>query len=278
MSRRPSSDLSAFRRRLRDAKHVVAFTGAGVSAESGVPTFRGEGGLWRRYDATALARPEAFERDPSLVWEFYHHRRELVLTKEPNAAHLALVELERWMESRGKRCVVVTQNVDELHRRAGTKNLVELHGSLFRTRCYACARDEPNHDSPICEALRGRGAPDPEARSDPIPEEELPRCPRCRRLLRPAVLWFGEQMEESIFQEVLKEIDVCDLCLVVGTSSLVYPAALFAPQAASNGAVVAEFNVEETPATQQFHFHFHGPCGEMLPRALDMSREGEDID
>ncbi len=155
------------------SRHVVAFTGAGISAESGVPTFRGAGGLWREFSAPDLATPGAFERDPSLVWEFYHYRRELVLTKRPNAAHLALVELERALEARGGSCVVVTQNVDELHRKAGTQNLLEVHGSLFRTRCYACARDEPNYDSPIVEALRGKGAPDGQGAN--IPEEELPR-------------------------------------------------------------------------------------------------------
>ena len=270
-SSRPSSDLAAFREKLCEAKHVVAFTGAGISAESGVPTFRGDGGLWRTHDATSLATPEAFERDPSLVWEFYHYRRELVMTKRPNPAHHALVGLERWMGVRGRRCVVVTQNIDELHRTAGTEELIEVHGSLFRVRCLACGEDRDNYDSPICEALRGKGAPDPGAPEARIPEEDLPRCRRCRRLLRPAVLWFGEMMDERIMQSVLREIDSCDLCLVVGTSSLVYPAALFAPQAARRGAVVAEFNLEETPATESFQFHFHGPCGETLPPALTMT-------
>ena len=136
---------------------VVVLTGAGVSAESGVPTFRGAGGFWREYAAQDLATPYAFRRDPSLVWEFYHYRREVMREKHPNPAHLALAEAEKRLKSEGKKLVVITQNIDELHRRAGTENLIELHGSLFRTLCTNCHEITTNNQSPICEALRGKG-------------------------------------------------------------------------------------------------------------------------
>lgn len=265
----PSSDLASFRSHLKKSKRVAILTGAGVSSESGVPTFRGEGGLWRTYESTRLATPEAFKRDPSLVWEFYHYRRELVLTKEPNPAHKAIAELEERLSKSGGRVVVVTQNVDELHRRSGTNNLIELHGSLYRTRCTKCHKTEENHDSPICEALRGKGAPDPGAPPAKIPVEDLPRCGSCGGLLRPAIVWFGENLEPEVLQKAEQELDECDLCLVIGTSSVVYPAAMFAPQVAARGIVVAEFNVESTSATNKFGFYFEGPCGVTLPKALE---------
>ena len=136
---------------------VVVLTGAGVSAESGVPTFRGAGGFWREYAAQDLATPYAFRRDPSLVWEFYHYRREVMREKHPNPAHIAIAEAEKRLKSEGKKLVVITQNIDELHRRAGTENLIELHGSLFRTLCTNCQEVADNRESPICEALRGKG-------------------------------------------------------------------------------------------------------------------------
>merc|ERR1712083_787393 len=158
----PSSDLAAFRKIYQDAKHVVVLTGAGVSAESGVPTFRGAGEFWREYAAQDLATPFAFRRDPSLVWEFYHFRREVMREKHPNPAHIAIAEAEKRLKAEGKKLVVITQNIDELHRRAGTENILELHGSLFRVRCVRCGEITENRDSPICEALRDRGAPDRE--------------------------------------------------------------------------------------------------------------------
>ena len=157
-SSRPSSDMAAFRRHLASAKRVVILTGAGVSAESGVPTFRGAGGLWRKFAAQDLATPTAFRRDPSLVWEFYHYRREVMLTKAPNPAHEAIAAFEKRIkgDGSGRKCVVITQNVDELHRRAGSDDILELHGSLFRTRCLNCGDETNNYDSPICESLRVR--------------------------------------------------------------------------------------------------------------------------
>jgi len=266
---RPSSDMAEFRRHLQKAKRVAVLTGAGVSAESGVPTFRGAGGLWRQFSAPDLASPNAFARDPSLVWEFYHYRREVMASKRPNAAHTAIAEFEHRLAAEGRRVAVITQNIDELHQRAGSCNVIEIHGSLFRTSCTKCGVEEANKDSPICEGLRGCGAPERGAASANIDIEDLPAC-KCGRkgLLRPAVLWFGEAMKSALMDAAMAEVDQCDVCLVVGTSSVVYPAALFAPEAARRGAVVAEFNIEDTPVTNKFAFHFDGPCGRTLPVAL----------
>ncbi|UYV71630.1 SIRT5 [Cordylochernes scorpioides] len=245
--RRPLSDMSAFRSVFKQAKHVVALTGAGISAESGVPTFRGAGGLWRRYSATApveqdLATPQAFAADSGLVWEFYNYRRQLVLQKKPNPAHLALAEAERRLAAEGRRLVVITQNIDELHQMAGSTNLIELHGTLFKTRCMKCGDVAVNRSCPITPAFRDRV------------------CSKCSGLLRPNVVWFGESLDPSVTTEAQKELDNCDLCLIfwmksvwqIGTSSQVYPAAMYAPQVATRGIPVAEFNIAETPKTECF--------------------------
>ncbi|XP_061586851.1 NAD-dependent protein deacylase sirtuin-5, mitochondrial-like, partial [Cololabis saira] len=242
---------------------------AGVSAESGVPTFRGAGGFWRKWQAQELATPEAFARNPSRVWEFYHHRREVMLTKQPNAAHRAIAACEQRLARQGRSVTVITQNIDELHRRAGSEHVLEIHGSLFRTRCMSCGQETSNYNSPICPALEGKGAPDPDTHDAQIPVDQLPRCSGCNGLLRPAVVWFGETLDSDVLTRVEKVLDGCDLCLVVGTSSVVYPAAMFAPQVAARGIPVAEFNMEDTPATMRFRFHFQGPCGSTLPPALE---------
>jgi len=273
MSSRPSSDLALFRRKLKESKHLVVLTGAGVSAESGVPTFRGAGGYWRTYQATELATPEAFIDNPSLVWEFYHYRRELMMSKSPNAAHYAIAECQKRWKEEGRRLTIITQNIDELHAKSGAEDVIELHGNLFKTRCTECDKVQMNYDSPICPALAGKGAPEPDARSASIPDDLLPRCQEkhCGGLLRPHVVWFGEGLDENVLCRAHGELDSCDLCLVVGTSSVVYPAAMFAPQVAMRGVPVAEFNLENTPATNQLGGHgffFSGPCGTTLPPAL----------
>ncbi|XP_063668858.1 NAD-dependent protein deacylase sirtuin-5, mitochondrial isoform X3 [Pan troglodytes] len=191
-------------------------------------------------------------------------------SKEPNAGHRAIAECETRLGKQGRRVVVITQNIDELHRKAGTKNLLEIHGSLFKTRCTSCGVVAENYKSPICPALSGKGAPEPGTQDASIPIEKLPRCEEtgCGGLLRPHVVWFGENLDPAILEEVDRELAHCDLCLVVGTSSVVYPAAMFAPQVAARGVPVAEFNTETTPATNRFRFHFQGPCGTTLPEAL----------
>uniref|UniRef100_U3F7H3 NAD-dependent protein deacylase sirtuin-5, mitochondrial n=1 Tax=Micrurus fulvius TaxID=8637 RepID=U3F7H3_MICFL len=265
---RPSSNMAEFRAIFAKAKHIAIITGAGISAESGVPTFRGAGGFWRKWHAQELATPEAFARNPSRVWEFYHYRRELMMTKHPNPAHLAIADCETKISKQGRSVVIITQNIDELHKRAGSKHVLEIHGSLFKTRCTSCRNVVENYNSPICPALAGKGAPDPETEEATIPAGELPRCELCNGLLRPHVVWFGETLDSNILTEVEKELEMCDLCLVIGTSSVVYPAAMFAPQVSARGVPVAEFNMQSTPATDKFRFHFSGPCGTTLPPAL----------
>ncbi|ELT98667.1 hypothetical protein CAPTEDRAFT_166970 [Capitella teleta] len=262
--------MAAFREEFSRARNIVVLSGAGISAESGVPTFRGAGGFWRRWQAQDLATPSAFKDNPSLVWEFYHYRREVMLSKFPNAGHKAVAECEERLKTQGRNVVVITQNIDELHARAGSKNIIELHGNLFKTRCTKCGNIEINRDSPICEALADKGAPDPDAKDAKIPVSQLPRCMKgkCGALIRPHVVWFGECLEEEVLEKTQKELDRCDLCLIVGTSSVVYPAAMFAPQLAGRGVTVAEFNLEETPATNSFGYHFQGPSGDFLQVAL----------
>lgn len=213
---RPSSDVAAFREIFKNARRVVALTGAGISAESGVPTFRGSGGLWRKYRAQDLATPTAFSATPALVWEFYSYRRELVLTKQPNAAHYALSDAEKRLKEEGRQLTVITQNIDELHRRAGSDSVIELHGTLFKTRCKKCGHVEANHDSPICEALEGKGDPSPGAISETL-LKDLPHCKKrnCNGLLRPHVVWFGENLDQDIMEDAQRELDNCDLCLIV---------------------------------------------------------------
>ncbi|XP_070953709.1 NAD-dependent protein deacylase sirtuin-5, mitochondrial isoform X2 [Macaca nemestrina] len=210
---RPSSSMADFRKCFAKAKHIVIISGAGVSAESGVPTFRGAGGYWRKWQAQDLATPLAFAHNPSRVWEFYHYRREVMGSKEPNAGHRAIAECETRLGKQGRRVVVITQNIDELHRKAGTKNLLEIHallaqhareqgwwsqrkdsgaerssacppwlkvlcmvpGSLFKTRCTSCGIVAENYKSPICPALSGKGAPEPGTQDASIPVEKLPR-------------------------------------------------------------------------------------------------------
>lgn len=181
--------------RERKPRRIVVFTGAGVSADSGIPTFRGEQGLWRDFRAEDLATPDAFERDPKLVWEWYEWRRDLIRKAQPNAAHKAVAQLEN--------AVVVTQNVDGLHTRAGSQDVVELHGNIFRTRCVE-ERKTAAHEEPF--------------------ESLPPRC-ECGALLRPDVVWFGEALSEADIARASSVIIGADLLLVIGTSGIVYPAA-----------------------------------------------------
>ncbi len=196
---------------IRESGHVAALTGAGVSAESGIPTFRGHGGLWRGRDPMSLATPGAFARDPAAVWEFYNWRRDLVARAEPNPAHQALVRLAEIV----RRFSHITQNVDRLHHRAGSLDVVELHGNFTEVRCTDCDR-----------------ASDRSGESLPV----LPRCGACGGLLRPAVVWFGEALPPEAWDLAEQAIRDADVLLVVGTSAVVYPAAGLATLAPSPGA------------------------------------------
>ncbi|KAF7491768.1 NAD-dependent protein deacylase sirtuin-5 [Sarcoptes scabiei] len=266
------SNMEDFHNVFNRSSKIVVLTGAGISAESGIPTFRGEGGFWRKYKSEELATPEAFAKDPGLVWQFYEYRRQLVQSKEPNLAHKALTLLESKFlrDCPQRQVIVVTQNVDELHRRAGMKRVLELHGSLFKTRCTQCKTVKINYKNPIVPALDKIQLDEPDRSIDP---NDLPRCDKCSGLLRPHVVWFGEQLDSFVLKQAEGLMSVTDLLLVVGTSSIVYPAASLVPQAANRGVVVAEFNLEQTAASDYAKFFFKGPCAQTLPKALQVGDE-----
>ncbi|MGD8719246.1 MAG: NAD-dependent deacylase [Candidatus Zixiibacteriota bacterium] len=226
---------------IRNAGAIVVLTGAGVSAESGVPTFRGEDGLWRNYRAEELATPGAFARDPLLVWEWYQWRRELIGACAPNAAHDFIARLER--EHPGD-FLLATQNVDGLHRLAGSRKLVEVHGNIWDVRCTSC----------------GQGRED---RTVPFPKLPPP-CPDCGGTLRPGVVWFGEALPEEAIGRAFAAAESCDLMLVVGTSAVVYPVAYLPELARRAGAYVVEVNPAETPLTPLANESWRGPAGEIL--------------
>ncbi len=239
----PASDLTLLARRLVDARAVTVLTGAGISADSGVPTFRGADGLWRNFRAEDLATPEAFARDPRLVWEWYNWRREVISTKQPNAAHEAVAA----MELRREHFWLITQNVDGLHRAAGSRRLSEIHGNIWMVRCTGCGSIDENRDVPI---------------------EILPRCRQCRSLLRPHIVWFGEALSQEDLARCEAALRGCDVLLVVGTSGVVYPAAGFASVAKAAGAFVAEINVDPTPHAALVDVSLQGRAKDLVPLLL----------
>ncbi|MBI5419503.1 MAG: NAD-dependent deacylase [Deltaproteobacteria bacterium] len=237
------ADLNAARRAVRDCRSMCVLTGAGVSAESGVPTFRGPGGMWKNRDPMSLATPEAFEEDPKTVWEWYQWRRGLIRKCSPNAGHAAIARIEREKED----FLLVTQNVDGLHRLAGSKKMAEFHGNIWIVRCTGCGREEEVRDDfPV------------------LP----PRCPSCEALLRPGVVWFGEQIPSAALSESLAMLERCDVLLIAGTSSVVQPSASFAYAVARRRGTVIEVNLEETPISDVARYSFRGRTGELLPAIL----------
>ncbi len=234
----PPYDLSHLG--LEKDPYIGVLTGAGVSAESGVPTFRGEDGLWKSYRAEELATPGAFARDPVLVWEWYDWRRQVCAGTEPNPAHEAIADLDSALS----RFLLVTQNVDGLHARAGSGRIVELHGNIFRARCTRCGTVKDDLAVPL--------------------EEIPPRC-ECGALLRPDIVWFGEGLPETALQHAFEVCRSCDLMLVVGTSAVVQPAASMPLLAKQAGAGVIEVNPDTTPITPFVDLHFEGKAAEILP-------------
>ena len=233
---------------LHSAKRIVALTGAGVSAESGIPTFRdAQTGLWSQYDPMQLATPEAFARNPKLVWDWYQWRRDLFRDKKPNAGHFALAEMERLFEH----FVVVTQNIDGLHRMAGSSDIIELHGNISRDKC--------SRENVVIERAQAGATAD-----------GLFECPRCGAYLRPDVVWFGETLPRDALDRAFQEAMQCNVLLSIGTSSLVAPAASLPRIAQEHGTFIVEVNPDETPLSQSADAVLRGKSGEILPRLLEL--------
>ena len=238
-------------RELRKAKRVAVLTGAGVSEPSGIPTFRDAmRGLWAKYDPMQLATPEAFERDPVLVSKWYDQRRVAVLKCEPNDAHRAIVQWEREMEELGRKFVLLTQNVDRLHQRAGSKRVEELHGSLIVWR-------------------NERGGEEEVVMDEAVEMKDYPMVSGDGGLMRPGVVWFGEMLPEQALRGAEIAAAECDVFMSVGTSGIVYPAAGFLDEAKRHGAVTIEVNVQRTPASEKVDYMLEGGCDVVLPGLME---------
>ncbi len=230
--------------RLRTAEWVTVLTGAGISAESGVPTFRSADGIWAKYRPEELATMDAFLRKPEVVWEWYAQRKRVIAEVEPNAGHRSLVQLEAMYPH----WTIVTQNIDNLHRRAGSKNVVELHGNIERNSCLECGTPATNE-----EVLRAGG---------------VPRCQRCGGAIRPDVVWFGEMLPEDQWECAVRATESSDVFFSVGTSAVVYPAASLPLLAKRHGALLVEINPEPTPLTERADEFLQGQAGIVLPELV----------
>jgi NAD-dependent deacetylase len=244
----PSDDhLQTAARVVARAKHLVVFTGAGVSKESGIPTFREpETGLWAQYDPMELATPEAYSRDPAFVWSWFEHRFGALAAAEPNPGHRAIAELEQLLP----RVTVITQNIDGLHQRAGSTDVVELHGSMFRFKCLS-----ERHNGFVLSDFAGQ-------------DEKPPRCPECGDILRPDVVWFGEALPGDAIDRAGALCGGCDVMLVVGTSGVVFPAAALPLLAAQAGAVVIDVNPERDAVAATAGIFLRGAGGVVLPKLV----------
>jgi len=234
---------------LAEANSLMILTGAGVSAESGFPTFRGENGLWKNHEVTKMATPEGFTRDPKLVWEWYCWRRKLVLDGEPNPGHYAFVEMENLFEQ----FMLATQNIDNLHQTAGSEKVIEVHGNIFIEKCTAC------------EFKR---------KSDEI-YEDIPKCPECGNMLRPDVVWFGEALPVDALEVCWSFSQNADCIIVAGTSGVVYPAAELPYIVSRNSGKVIEVNLEPSPISNIADVALFGKSGKILPTLIEEYKRNE---
>lgn len=235
-------------KKLRSTKHLAVLTGAGTSSESGVPTFReAQTGLWEQYNPQELATRQAFKNNPQLVWDWYQWRRKLIIEADPNPGHFALAE----MQTISQQFTLITQNVDGLHQRAGSQNVVELHGNLMLDKCFDCST--------------------PTTKEPPLTIRVF-NCPRCWGLVRPDVVWFGEDLDPDNLSLALKTAKNCDTFISIGTSAVVEPAASLPSIAKENGAVLVEINPDSTPVTELADYVLKGPSGEILPQLVDQMK------
>ena len=230
-------------KKLRDARKIVFVTGAGISHESGIPTFRGKDGLWRNYDAMKLATVNAFYDNPKLVWEWYNERRKNILYAEPNLGHKAIFELEKYVK-----VIVLTQNIDGLHQRAGSTEVLELHGSIVKIKCTVC-----NFKSEILSEFL-----------------QIPPLCKCGNVLRPDVIWFGESLPQEIWQKAVIHASKCDVMIVVGTSLVVSPANTLPIYAKQNNATLIEINPEETIMSSDMDLSIRSTSVAALPKFISI--------
>ncbi|MDH2908384.1 MAG: NAD-dependent deacylase [Candidatus Nitrosotalea sp.] len=229
--------------KLRQAEKIVFVTGAGISQESGIPTFRGKDGFWRKYDPMKLATIDAFYEDPKLVWEWYEERRKNILDANPNPGHVAIAELEKH-----KQISVLTQNIDGLHQRAGSSSVYELHGSIITIKCTVC-----DFKDKITSGF-----------------SQLPPLCKCGNMLRPDVVWFGEALPQNVWESAIKEVSSCDMMFVVGTSLVVSPANLLPVYAKQNGATMIEVNIDQTPMSSSMYLSLRTSATKALPGLVDI--------
>jgi NAD-dependent protein deacetylase/lipoamidase len=240
----------SFIERLQIANSIVFFTGAGISAESGIPTFRGKDGIWNKLKPEELANFDAFLRNPEMVWEWYNHRKDIIHKSKPNPGHKAIAEMQNFF----KEVTVITQNIDNLHRRAGSRTIYELHGNIERNYCIEC-KTFYNGDLPF--------------------EDKIPKCLKCGGLIRPDIVWFGEYLPQDQFKASENASRNCDIFFVTGTSAIVFPAASLIYTAKESGAFIVEVNIEETEISSFANKTFYGETGKVLPAILEkFSKQG----
>lgn len=243
--------LEQLKKKIQTAKKVVVLTGAGISNESGIPTFRGKDGYWKNYKPEELATPQAFKRDPSLVWSWYDMRREICQKAEPNPAHFIVAE----MEKNYPEFLLITQNVDNLHRRAGNNKLVEIHGNIFKARCTQCSWKGDFLDVPL--------------------KENPPKCPVCFKMIRPDIVWFGESYENELLERIYNFLYNCELIFVIGTSGYISVPVQLAHFAISKGAFSIDINLEHSTLSDHVDVYLEGKAGEILPELWKMAIKKE---